>query len=319
MKFLYHIRTLMIFLALGFGLFFSASGEELRLKPVNFKSCDSKDNLDYPAKNLWDGISDDRHKWCCFHAGYKTPQSHWVIMDMGTPFLISRIVIHHEGNNKQNRHILTEDFKILGSLESMEGPWFPVAVINDNTEQINTFQIPGIKMRYIGLDITDPQCGNAVNKEQDDWAVRIFEFSVFTKEKPPPFSNLYSIFTPTPEASPTSNIPSSGDNPNAPQIPNVFSPINNPELFKTGKKLYYFHNSNVIKCQNLEKMFNSTSVKEALLPYKMEWIPSKTDEPLLTKFAVFMVPTLIITDNNDKILKRTSNIITEEELIKFLK
>ena len=66
-------------------------------------------------------------------------------------------------------------------------------------------------------------------------------------------------------------------------------------------------------------MLLSDAVKEALLPYAMERVLGKSDDPLLSKFAIFIVPTLIITDENDKTLKRTSNILNEEELIKFLK
>lgn len=319
MKFLYHIKLFIILISLGIGLCYKAGCEELRLKPVSYKSCDPKENLDYSAKNLWDNIADMKHKWCCFHAGYKTPQTHWVIMDIGIPIAISKIIVHHEGNNTERRNLLTEDYKIFGSLKSINGPWFPIREITDNAEQINTIQIPDIKMRYVGLEVTDPQSGEGFNKNNDDWAVRIFEIYIYTKETPPPFSNLYSLFTPTPGAPTSANLPSSGDNPPIPDTSNVFSPASNPELFKTGKTLYYFFNPNVVKCQNLGKMFTSPEVKESLLPYKMESVRSKTDEPLLTQFAVFVVPTLIITDENNKILKRTSNILTEEELLRFLK
>jgi hypothetical protein len=321
MMFFKRIKILFILISLGIGLYFPASGQEQRLKPVRYKSCDSKENLDYSAKKLWDDLADIKHEWRCFHAGYQTQQYHWVIMDLGSPFAISRIVIHHEGNTLESKHLLTEDFKVLGSMHSMDGPWFLVTEIKDNAEQINTIQVPDIKMRYIGLEVSDPQCGEGPNKKQDDWAVRIFELYIYTREQPPAYVNLLSSVTPTPtpESTQNSNPPSSGNNPIVQNTPNVSSPISNPELFKTGKKLYYFFNPNVVKCQNMEKMFNSLAIKEALLPYKMEAVLIKKDDPLLTQFSVFMVPTLIITDENNKVLKRTANIMTEEDLINFLK
>ncbi|MBN1903140.1 discoidin domain-containing protein [Candidatus Sumerlaeota bacterium] len=288
--------------------------------PVSYKSCDSRGNLDYSAKNLWDNKNDPRHKWCCFHAGYQTPQAHWVIMDLGRIYPISRIVIHHEGNTTDQIYLLTEDFRILGSVGSMEGPWFLVSDIKDNAQPVTTIKVSDTRMRYIGLEVTDSQYGEGPNNKQDDWAVRICEMYIYARETPSANATPVVPFnTTTPKPVFPANPGNPGNNPSLPKTPNVFSPLNNPELFQTGKKLYYFYNPNVVKCQDLEKMLASEAVQKSLLPYKMERVLSKTEEPRLRQFAVFIVPTLIITDANDKILKRTSTIPNEEEMINFLK
>jgi len=312
--------TYQIFFILLLGsVCFAQQGKVRRLIPIAYKSCDPKGNLDFPAKNLWDGKSDASHKWCCFHAGYKVPQTHWVIMDLGNSYPISRIVIHHEGDIKKQPHLLTEDFRFFGSNTSMEGPWFEISAIKDNQKQINTITLPNIRVRYLGLEVTDPQLGKGANKTQDDWAVRITELYIYTPEKgissnPFPVNQVRSPFDINTPLLP-SHIPTSKNS----TLKIIFDQVNNNKTYKTGKKLYYFNNPNIVKCKNLEKFFATTQVKQALLPYHVKAVDYDSEKSLFTQYSVFIVPTLIITDARGKLVKRTSTEMNQKELINFLK
>jgi len=300
-------------------------GQEQRLIPISYKSCDSRENKDYSVKNLWDNNTDAKHKWYCFHAGYTTPQTHWVVMDLGAIYPINRIVVLNEGNEQSQLNLLTEDFKLFGSDISMTGPWFIIKDIVDNMQKVNTFELPGIKLRYLGLEVTDPQVGAGPNKTQDDWAVRISELYIYTE---PPLNTLPAdISTSPPSPFDISSVIPTATSPPV-QTPletgssfpdNVIALINKETSNKTGKKLLYFYNPNVVKCKNMEAYFTIPKVIEALKPYYFEPVRSSSNEPRLTQYSIYIVPTLIITDSQGTILKRTSNAIsTEEEMIKFL-
>ncbi|HRU54554.1 MAG TPA: hypothetical protein P5245_08590 [Candidatus Sumerlaeia bacterium] len=98
------------------------SGAENRIIPVGYKACGPA-GAECRFECLWDGQEHIAKKWCCSHAGYNTPQVHWGIMDLGNIYPITRIVVVHEGNLTDSKHLITEDYKLFGSAASMEGPW----------------------------------------------------------------------------------------------------------------------------------------------------------------------------------------------------
>ena len=299
---------------------FAYPGAEQRLLPILYKSCDSRDNKDYPVRNLWDNNTDQMHKWCCFHAGYTTPQVHWIIMDLGAIYPVTKIVIEHEGNEKEQLHLLTEDFTLFGSIDSMSGPWTVLKDIKDNKEKINTLAFPGIKIRYLGLEVTDSQVGSGPNQKQDDWAVRISEFSIYTQ------GSQIDPFPPVPDSppspfdlSPTPPAPVPTATGTGVQFPeNVKALVQQKTTEKPERRLYYFYHPNVEKCQSLERFFMTPRVIELLKRYSFEPVNTLSNESLIRQYAVFMVPTFILTDRNGKVLKKSSVLGTEEELIKFL-
>jgi len=324
MKVLFIIRRIfvLLFLLLILGPL-SISGQEKRVFPISFKSCDPKENKDYSAKNLWDNNTDSKHKWYCFHAGYTTPQSHWVIMDLGEVYPIVRIVVQHEGDVTTQFYMLTENYKVFGSDISMNGPWFLIREVKANRQKINDIELPGIKIRYLGLEVTDPQVGSGPDRKHDDWAVRILELYIYTDPRlnptptpvsssvPSPFE-LSSITTPTPNPLQPAQDP-------AVSFPdNVIALLNKQSSAKSGKKLLYFYNSNVVKCKNLETYLSSPKVMDELKTYYFEPVSAITNDPRLTQYSIYIVPSLIIIDSQGIILKRTSAVTTEEELIKFL-
>jgi hypothetical protein len=302
----------------------SSYGQEKRLIPISFKSCDPKENKDYSAKNLWDNNTDPKHKWHCFHAGYTTSQIHWVIMDLGDVYPITRIVVQHEGDETGQFYLLTEDYKLFGSDISINGPWFMVREVKENRQKINDIELPGIKVRYLGLEVTDPQLGSGPNQKQDDWAVRISELYIYTEPVQNPTyvavpSSLPSPFDlPPPLPTPTPNPLQPAQDSTPPFPDNVIESINKQASAKSGKKLLYFYNSTVVKCKNLETYLSSPKVMAVLKTYYFEPVRTGANDPRLTQYSIYIVPSLIILDSKGIILKRTSAVTTEEELIKFL-
>jgi hypothetical protein len=173
------------------------------------------------------------------------------------------------------------------------------------------------------LEVTDPQVGSGPDRKHDDWAVRISELYIYTEPPlnptPTPVSSsllspfdLSSITTPTPDSlqpaqDQTSSFPD-----------NVIALLNKQSSTKSGKKLLYFYNSNVVKCKNLETYLSSPKVIDVLKTYYLEPVRTIANDPRLTQYSIYIVPTLIIIDSQGVVLKRTSAVSAEEELIKFL-
>ena len=147
-----------------------------RIYPVDFKSCDHEDNT-WPASLLWDNVITLDNKWCCFHAGYETPQQHWVVMDFGQEYKIDTINVYNEGY--AGDHIFnTEDFSIHLSTSSMDGPWELLEDIIDNKENINTITAYGKTARYVKFLITDNEVIGEPNAANHDYACRVLELKV---------------------------------------------------------------------------------------------------------------------------------------------
>lgn len=305
-------------------LVFAANAqEERRLIPVKYKACGPGGSVN-PVDNLFDGMEDDKHKWCCFHAGYANEQSHWVIMDLGANYSISRIVVVHEGNDANLRHLLTEDFRFFGSKQSMDGPWNTICEINDNLKKKNEIRLSNPEYRYIGLEVTDAQVGIAPNQSQDDWAVRITELYIYTNAPMESQNNAQLVSTdspfvnkqtfPAPNKAPSESSSSGASKPVAPKPP---APVKaNPD--NKNKTIYYFYNPYVDKCKKMEDIFTSSRVIKALEPFNKQAVNTSDKDPRFKKFGVFVVPTVIITDQEDNVLKKSSRVMPEDEFIEFL-
>jgi len=338
-------RRWIIILAMFLSFFpLMGNGEEKRIIPVDYKSCGPGRNSTTSATHLWDNMEDQDHKWCCFHAGYVVPQTHWVIMDLGAVYPISRIVVVHEGDESVNRHVLTEDYKLFGSATSMQGPWALIQDIFDNTQKKNEILLPNTKVRYLGIEVTDPQLGVGANKKQDDWAVRITEIYIYTQLMSSPLAKPGSSLDNSPfKLSPRKSVqathvtpiragasiqpgPSSpaAFAPNNPfQLPGTsssrMSPASSPSTAGQSKKLLCFTNPGVPNCAKLNQVLASPRVKTALQSYQLQMIQPGANNNLFSQYSVFMVPTLIITDSQGNVIKRSSSIRLEQDLLAFLR
>ncbi len=249
----------------------TANATESRLIPVAYKSCDQPGNIQYSATHLWDGVADTNHKWCCFHAGYRQPQIHWVAMDFGAVYPVTRIVVIHDGTKPDRTHLNTEDFNFVGSTKSIEGPWFSIKEIKDNTKAMTEFTLAGVNLRYLKLEVTDPQVSAAPNSPRDDWAVRIRELYVFTSDtKGASDSKLKPIagYAPTPYA--TTSVGSS---------PVQVTPVSTLPASHKGQILYYFYEPTVANCKKQERIFSQPQVRDALGRYKTEAILTSSQDP----------------------------------------
>ena len=362
MKSLFLTRSCFVFLPLILATAFSGLCAETRLIPVAYKACGPDKSSPWSAEHLWDGIEDMDHKWCCFHAGYVVPQTHWIIMDLGNVFPISRIVVVHDGNEEELTHILTEDMKFFGGNTSTKGPWKLIREINDNNRQRNEVILNNVSVRYLGMEISDPQYGEGPNKKQDDWAVRIQELYIFTPQTKPAPSSPFPIS----KTSPFNVPPKTSPKPNPFQAPNVgghqyasrsrvnpltprpsspsnsqvgppglgsSAPSRNPFTLprtnpvksspvsapKQKNTVYFFYKPLVTRCEKLEQLFLSPGVQQALQGYKFEKISVAGKEAHWTRQGVFMVPTLVKMDPQGNILKKSSSIFSEQDLLEFLK
>jgi F5/8 type C domain-containing protein len=314
MLFLHYSRisVLLIILILLFAVCLFA--EEQRIIPVSYKSCGPDRNSVCSADHLWDFKDDTDNKWCCFHAGYHTEQAHWVIMDLGSVYPISRIVVIHNGITGE-RHLFTEDFQFFASAKSMDGPWSLIQTIVDNNLKTNDFPLSNVNARYLGLEVTDPQTGAGPNQKQDDWAVRINEVKIYTSD-----GNTAVPEAPVASPSKTNNpFIVTGSNPSSP----VYNPANpapstysQPWATTEKKQILYFYNEKVTGCQQMMNIFAMPDVKKSFEPYDTKQINSGS--PLFSKYNVFKVPTLIITDSRGNVIKRTSGTWSKQELLAFL-
>lgn len=263
---------------------------EERLIPVSYEVCGEASKTDSSASMLWDNLLDQNHKWCCFHAGYYTEQSHWIAMDFGKTCPITKIEIIHDGESIGERHLRTEDFAFYGSNSSIKRDWQLIQDVKDNTEFKNTFTFSNpASYRYIKLEITDPQLSSGANMKQDDWAVRIRELYIYT-----------------------------GDGAEA-QTATVQNPVPTTALSSNPLyTIYYFYNPYVDKCKIVQSYFMSMELKPLLDQFKVININANSNMSQAQQYRIFKVPTIIIFDSMGKEMKRTSNIDNEESFKKFL-
>jgi len=305
-------------------VFFSLNllgANERRIVPVDWRSCGPAQDEKSTARLLWDKKADTGHKWCCFHAGYREPQIHWVIMDLGAEYGISRIRIVHDGSQQKQRHLLTEDYTILGSKYSMDGPWTPMKVVKDNTKQVNDFRFEGMRFRYVGLEVTDPQLGPQPNGVQDDWAVRIQELSIFTSDpesavRARPFPDPFRVSSGGKVSRSVYQNTSRTITPERQQ--SIRYPVRNRTVFPR-KKLYYFYNPDFECCCEMHKVILLEPVQQAMGKYRFENILSTARDPHIRQFNIIAIPTMIIADEADHVLKCRTGYMNQEEMLEFLK
>lgn len=116
------------------------------------------------AINAVDGkIENDFDCWKSTHMW----DTHWLLVDIGEIKTIHRFIIKHHPENKM---LVTQDFKIEGSLDSNE--WDVLAEIKNNTKHENDIRIQPVAYRYFRLYITKPNI-------LGDNSARIFSFEIY--------------------------------------------------------------------------------------------------------------------------------------------
>lgn len=298
------------------------SGAENRIIPVGYKACGPA-GAECRFECLWDGQEHIAKKWCCSHAGYNTPQVHWGIMDLGNIYPITRIVVVHEGNLTDSKHLITEDYKLFGSAASMEGPWTLIKEFIDNTLPRNEILVPGVQFRYVGIEVSDPQVGAGVNGKQDDWVVRILELYIYSSAaqiaQTTPISPIRPVSTYSPFVKVADVTPVPTITPILSAAPATTTAATATPTPKPAKKLLYFFNPSLSFCKNIAEILEKPAVTKALSNFQMEYIQSGVNDPRYTQHRVYLVPTFLILDEQGKEINRNSSITTEADLLDFLK
>ena len=306
-----------------------AAQTSTRIFPVNYASCDLKDNP-LPASNLWDKKITIEDKWCCFHAGYNTLQEHWVSMDFGAVYTLDRIVIYHEGH-KGNPIFNTEDFDLLISTHSIDGPWEILARVVDNTNSTTYVQGIGKQARYVKFVITDNQSMGDPLVMNGDFACRVLELEVYAllgemQAVPSPiptgFPEGYSPFAPQPTPSQLSpglrpyrveTVPTPAPTPASAFVVPV-TPITAAQPV-----LYYFYSPQVQESVDLyQNVLGSQSVLPYVTKYKVIPVNYNTDRARFQQYLVIRIPTILITDQMGSELRRHPGSFTAQEIINFL-
>jgi hypothetical protein len=111
-----------------------------------------------------DGKVTDNSKWCALGNA-----PHWLQVDLGDPYAVSKFVIHHAQAGGEPQAFNTQGFRIEGSTDGEN--WTQLVHVTDNTAAVSEHSISITNARYVRLWIDKPTQGG-------DQAARIFEFEV---------------------------------------------------------------------------------------------------------------------------------------------
>jgi predicted alpha-1,6-mannanase (GH76 family) len=90
-------------------------------------------------------------KWC---AG-ATNGAYWILIDLGAPASVSRIIVRHAGAGGENAGWNTKDFTLSASADGKT--FAPVATVTGNTRSVTIHRFAPVSARYLRMDITAPQ------------------------------------------------------------------------------------------------------------------------------------------------------------------
>ncbi|QIZ05584.1 PKD domain-containing protein [Priestia megaterium] len=116
------------------------------------------------AKFAFDGKVTDNSKWCALGTA-----PHWLQVDLGDQFAISKFVIRHAQAGGEPQAFNTQAFRIEVSTDGEN--WTEAVKVTDNTAAVSEHSIALTNARYVRLWIDKPTQGG-------DTAARIFEFEV---------------------------------------------------------------------------------------------------------------------------------------------
>jgi len=131
---------------------------------------------DYEAENALDGRWANRptDKWNTAAGAGNKP--HWLLIDLGWPIPIDRIVVRHEGVVSDGDTCNTADFR-LQRADNAAGPWTDlVEPIVGNRLDVTTHTFDSVKTRFVRLFVTK---GTPI----DNSYARIYEVEVYTSNK----------------------------------------------------------------------------------------------------------------------------------------
>jgi len=131
---------------------------------------------DYEAENALDGRWANRptDKWNTAAGAGNKP--HWLLIDLGWPIPIDRIVVRHEGAYADGDTCNTADFR-LQRADNAAGPWTDlVEPIVGNRLDVTTHTFDSVMTRFVRLFVTK---GTPI----DNSYARIYEVEVYTSNK----------------------------------------------------------------------------------------------------------------------------------------
>ena len=261
---------------------------ERRMVPVAFASCATTETAGSP-KALWDGHKTIDGKWTCFHAGLRTPQTHWVAVDLGRPYPITRIVLYHEGFAAANSaHLNTEDFSLFYGQESLDGPWDPIATIENNTASFTQVPAGNTVARFVRLEVTDPMAGSVPDSPNDDWALRLLEMEIFAAEFAPDTVPAGSAA----ESTATAAMP----------------------------RLYFFYQGDHARSRAFyDGVIRKAANHELLSHFTVVPVDIASDPARAVRMSVFKSPTLVLESAAGKELGRLQGTPSETEFARFLR
>jgi hypothetical protein len=277
----------------------TAGWVQKKVVPVQVSTCGSEKA--YLPEKLFDGKKGVEDKWCCFHAGYNTAQTHWVNVDLGQSYPLAQCVIYHEGYRAADQsHYNTEDFTVSGSEASLQGPWTPIAAISDNVQPFNVIPGNNVRARYLRLEITDPESLNNPRSPNHDFATRILEWEISVWENRPDGSGPVSSANP-----PNASVP--GGNGGA------------PGSSTSRQVLYYFF---LTEHQKSREFYNSVILKRENWPvvtrYTVIPVEMNADRAKVQELGVYKSPTSVITTAEGRKVADLPGVADEQEFLKFL-
>ncbi|MEH7119203.1 discoidin domain-containing protein [Neobacillus vireti] len=116
------------------------------------------------AKFAFDGKVTDNSKWCALGN-----PSHWLQVDLGAQYAISKFVIQHAQAGGEPQAFNTQAYRIEVSTDGEN--WTEAVKVTDNTAAVSEHSIALTNARYVRLWIDKPTQGG-------DTAARIYEFEV---------------------------------------------------------------------------------------------------------------------------------------------
>jgi len=127
-------------------------------------ACTANENSTKAVNGSWtQGLSD---KWCSYYSA-----SMWWQVDLGEVYNIDEIVVYHAGAGGENKEWNTRDFNIQVSADGVN--WTNPVQVKNNTSNITRHKINITPVRYVRLNITNPELGS------NQTAARIYEVMVF--------------------------------------------------------------------------------------------------------------------------------------------
>jgi len=103
-------------------------------------------------------------------------EGHWLMVDLGTPRTIHKVVLRHEGVHSRGDLYNTSAFRLQCS-DSADGPWSDLtAPVEANMSNVTTHSFSPVETRYVRLSITRGEpSGNSYG--------RIYEMEVYADSK----------------------------------------------------------------------------------------------------------------------------------------